>query len=256
MSSSTICAIEDSSGRSRRSTSVTAADRGEHRRVLDADHTGADHISLTPTPPAQRHVPARRNGGSLAVTESAPLRAVLNLESGKRLVADAVLFSAGRLAATESLNLAAAGLSAGDRGRLKVDEAFRTTVPHIFAAVTSSLSESRVHVLGAGPVGRMPGLRNRSATDGPPFPIGIYAIPEISMVGPPEHELTAARVPYETASRGIARSREARSSATRAASSRCSFTARIGGCSPCTAWEPEPRSWFMSARPSWPSAAG
>jgi NAD(P) transhydrogenase len=37
------------------------------------------------------------------------------------------------------------------------------------------------------------------------FPIGIYAIPEISMVGPPEHELTAARVPYET---GVARYRE------------------------------------------------
>ena len=37
------------------------------------------------------------------------------------------------------------------------------------------------------------------------FPMGIYAIPEISMVGPPEHELTAARVPYET---GVARYRE------------------------------------------------
>jgi len=37
------------------------------------------------------------------------------------------------------------------------------------------------------------------------FPIGIYAIPEISMVGAPEHELTAKRIPYET---GVARYRE------------------------------------------------
>jgi NAD(P) transhydrogenase len=37
------------------------------------------------------------------------------------------------------------------------------------------------------------------------FPIGIYAIPEISMVGPPEHELTKKKVPYEV---GIARYRE------------------------------------------------
>src|SRR5260370_7066018 len=37
------------------------------------------------------------------------------------------------------------------------------------------------------------------------FPIGIYSIPEISMVGAPEHELTAHKVPYET---GVARYRE------------------------------------------------
>ena len=39
----------------------------------------------------------------------------------------------------------------------------------------------------------------------PHFPIGIYAIPEISMVGQTEQELTRDRVPYET---GIARYRE------------------------------------------------
>ena len=37
------------------------------------------------------------------------------------------------------------------------------------------------------------------------FPIGIHSIPEISMVGAPEHELTRCKVPYET---GMARYRE------------------------------------------------
>ena len=37
------------------------------------------------------------------------------------------------------------------------------------------------------------------------FPIGIYSIPEISMVGAPEHELTEKKIPYET---GIARYKE------------------------------------------------
>ena len=37
------------------------------------------------------------------------------------------------------------------------------------------------------------------------FPIGIYAIPEVSMVGQPEHELTKQKVPYEI---GVARYRE------------------------------------------------
>jgi NAD(P) transhydrogenase len=143
---------------------------------------------------------------SLAVTESSPQRAVLNLESGKRLVADAVLFSAGRLAATDSLHLAAAGLSADERGRLQVDGAFRTKVPHIFAAgdvigypslAATSSEQGRLAACQAFGVEARPMARH--------FPVGIYAIPEISMVGPPEHELTAARVPYET---GVARYRE------------------------------------------------
>src|SRR5262249_23323632 len=37
------------------------------------------------------------------------------------------------------------------------------------------------------------------------FPIGIYSIPEISMVGATEHELTEQKIPYET---GVARYRE------------------------------------------------
>ena len=71
---------------------------------------------------------------SIAVESSPTPRAVLLLESGKRIVSDVVLFSAGRVSATDRLNLGAAGLLADERGRLKVDETFCTTVPHIFAA--------------------------------------------------------------------------------------------------------------------------
>jgi NAD(P) transhydrogenase len=143
---------------------------------------------------------------SLAVSEGPPRRAVLHLESGKRIVADAVLFSAGRMAATGTLGLARAGLSADPRGRLAVDACFRTTVPHIFAAgdvigypslAATSSEQGRLaacHAFGI-PAGPM-------ATH---FPFGIFAIPEISMVGAPEHELTARKVPYET---GVARYRE------------------------------------------------
>jgi NAD(P) transhydrogenase len=143
---------------------------------------------------------------SVGVSEGPPRRAVLTLESGKRIVADAVLFSVGRVAATDSLDLKAAGLPADERGRLKVDDSFRTAVPHIFAAgdvigypslAATSSEQGRLaacHALGveAGPMS-------------PNFPIGIYSIPEISMVGATEHELTAQRVPYET---GLARYRE------------------------------------------------
>jgi NAD(P) transhydrogenase len=142
----------------------------------------------------------------LEIAEGPPKRVVLELESGKRMVSDLVLFAVGRIGATDTLNLEAAGLAADDRGRLKVDEQFRTTVPHIFAAgdvvgypslAATSSEQGRIaacHALGV-PAKPM-------ATH---FPIGIYAIPEISMAGAPEHELTNQKVPYEV---GIARYRE------------------------------------------------
>jgi NAD(P) transhydrogenase len=140
------------------------------------------------------------------VSAGPPRRGVLFLESGKRIVSDLVLFSAGRAGAVDALNLAAAGLTADERGRLTVDADFRTAVPHIYAAgdvighpslAATSSEQGRLaacHAFGvaAGPMA-------------PHFPLGIYAIPEISMVGATEQELTAGKIPYET---GVARYRE------------------------------------------------
>jgi NAD(P) transhydrogenase len=140
------------------------------------------------------------------VSEGPPRRGVLHLESGKRIVSDLVLFSAGRTGATDRLNLAAAGLGADDRGRLAVDAEFHTRVPHILAAgdvigypslAATSSEQGRLaacHAFGV-PAGAMASH----------FPVGIYAIPEISMVGATEQELTQAKVPYEV---GFARYRE------------------------------------------------
>jgi NAD(P) transhydrogenase len=143
---------------------------------------------------------------SIEVADGPPRRAIIYLESGKRLVSDVVLFSAGRVASTASLKLDAAGLEADERGRIKVDETFRTKVQHIFAAgdvigypsLAATSSEQ----------GRLAACQAFGVEAGPMaahFPVGIYAIPEISMVGAPEHELTERKVPYET---GVARYRE------------------------------------------------
>lgn len=142
----------------------------------------------------------------LELTEDQPRRAVLTLESGKRIVAESVFYSVGRIGAADRLNLSAAGLTADKRGRLSVDAQFRTEIPHIFAA---------------GDIIGYPSLASTSASQGrhvaccafgvetdplpDHLPVGIYAIPEISMAGPPEHELTEQRVPYEA---GVARYRE------------------------------------------------
>ena len=142
----------------------------------------------------------------IEIFDGLPRRAIILLESGKRIHSELILFSVGRQGDTETLKLEEAGLSADDRGRLKVDEQFRTQVPHIFAvgdvigypslAATSS-EQGRLaacHAFGV-PAGVMADH----------YPVGIYSIPEISFVGATEQELTEKKVPYET---GLARYRE------------------------------------------------
>jgi len=130
-------------------------------------------------------------------------RVVAHLESGKTVKADALLYAVGRQANSDLLNLEAAGIAADARGRIRVNENFQTDVPHIYAAgdvigfpalAATSMEQGRLaitHMLGF-PMRAAPHL----------LPFGIYTIPEISMVGHTERELTAAKVPYEV---GISR---------------------------------------------------
>jgi NAD(P) transhydrogenase len=128
------------------------------------------------------------------------------LESNKTLRAATLLYAVGRQGATNALNLPAAGLTADGRGRLKVNEQFQTSVPHIYAAgdvigfpALASTSMEQGRMATSYMFGQM---TEPSATL---FPYGIYTIPEISMVGQTEQALTAAGTPYEV---GLARYRE------------------------------------------------
>ena len=128
------------------------------------------------------------------------------LASGKVIPADVVFYSAGRVGAVSDLRLENAGIEADGRGRIQVDEQYRTAQPHIYAV---------------GDVVGFPSLASASAEQGrlaachlfgipdhaseAPLPIGIYSIPEISYVGKTEPELTAAMIPYEI---GISHYRE------------------------------------------------
>lgn len=183
---------------------VTVVDKRE-RPMEFLDHEILDELIHQMR---KRHVTFRLGEAveRLDIAEGSSRRAVIHLVSGKRLVSDLVLFSVGRLGATASLNLGAAGLVADDRGRLKVDKQFRTSVSHIFAAgdvigypslAATSSEQGRLAACYAFGVEMEPMAEH--------FPIGIYALPEISMVGPTEEELTAKRIPYET---GVARYRE------------------------------------------------
>jgi NAD(P) transhydrogenase len=147
-----------------------------------------------------------RFGETVSAVEGRPEGAVASLASGKRIPADTVMYSAGRQGMTGELGLPAAGLTADKRGRISVDEVFRTAVPHIYAVgdvigfpalAATSMEQGRLaahHACGE-PVHATSTLQ----------PIGIYTIPEISFIGKTEDQLTAECVPFEV---GVSRYRE------------------------------------------------
>jgi len=111
----------------------------------------------------------------------------------------------GNMDAAE-LDLGAVGLEADKRGRLEVNENFQTDVPHVYAAgdvigfpalASTSMEQGRLAAC------HMFGVAAESYRDVLPF--GIYSVPEISMVGWTEAQLTDEGIPYET---GVAQYRE------------------------------------------------
>jgi NAD(P) transhydrogenase len=131
---------------------------------------------------------------------------ITHLKSGKRILADTVLYSAGRQGATDLLKLENVGIEADSRGRISVDEHYRTSVDHIYAVgdvigfpslAATSMEQGRLASAHAC------GIAVQPISDS--LPIGIYTIPEISFVGSTEEQLTQDQTPYEV---GISRYRE------------------------------------------------
>jgi NAD(P) transhydrogenase len=122
----------------------------------------------------------------------------LEFDTGGRLCVDAVLVAAGRASNTAALNLPAAGIEVGPKGRLTVDSHYRTNVSHIYAAgdvigfpalASTSMEQARVAMCHA--FGR--GYKTALA---PILPTGIYTIPEVSMIGSTEEQLKAEGADY------------------------------------------------------------
>lgn len=130
-------------------------------------------------------------------------RVFARLESEKTVKGQALLYAVGRRANSDQLNLEVIGLQPDGRGKLTVDQHYQTAVPYVYAAgdvvgfpalASTSMEQGRLascHIFGvASPI--PPNL----------IPYGVYTIPEISMVGATEEQLTRDKIPYEI---GIAR---------------------------------------------------
>jgi len=148
-------------------------------------------------------VTLRLNEEVVGVSKVTGQSVLLQLKSGKQIRAPLLVYSAGRVGATKNLGLEKIGLPADERGRIKVNANFQTAIPHIYAVgdvigfpalASTSMQQGRhaaCHAFGLG-----------CETSTHLLPYGIYTIPEISMVGRNEDDLTRDGVPYEI---GVAR---------------------------------------------------
>ena len=148
-----------------------------------------------------------RLGSAISNIEDKGDHVQLELENGRQVQAEMLLFAAGRIGATEKLGMEAVGLELDHRGRFSVDrKTYQTDVPNIYAAgdvighpslASTSLQQGRVAACHA--------LNTPSLPESPWFPYGIYSVPEISTCGMSEEDIEKRRIPYEV---GVARFRE------------------------------------------------
>jgi NAD(P) transhydrogenase len=117
----------------------------------------------------------RDAGGALRTT----------LAGGDAFLSDAVLVSMGRQGNIDTLSLDAAGVEADARGRVLVDDEYRTSVPGVYAAgdvvgfpalASVSMEQGRVAVCRAF------GFSYKEQVSSL-LPLGVYTIPEVSSVG-------------------------------------------------------------------------
>lgn len=148
----------------------------------------------------------RRKGATFLLGEKVKAVSILNggtqvkldLDSGKDIVGDALFYAVGRQAESDSLGLEAAHVETAKRGLIPVNEFFQTSQQHIYAAgdvigfpalASTAMEQGRLcsqHMFGTARPMK------------PVFPYGIYTIPEISVVGHSEQELTKLKIPYKT----------------------------------------------------------
>ena len=124
----------------------------------------------------------------------------VELQNQPPIQCEKVVFAAGRVGNTEGLGLQEAGVKIDERGRVAVDECFRTTVPGIYAAgdvigqpalASVSMEQGRVAVCYAF------GIPFKQTVD-PLAPFGVYSIPEVAMVGLTEQGAREAGIDHET----------------------------------------------------------
>ena len=130
----------------------------------------------------------------------------ITMSTGETLSQDTVLFAAGRVANTEELGLDAAGVACDSRGRIAVDQHFRTSVTGVYAAgdvlgptlASIAMEHGRVAICHAF------GIPFEGIVD--PAPVSaVYGMPEVSGAGLTEEQCRDRGLDYEVGRADLAR---------------------------------------------------
>ncbi len=119
------------------------------------------------------------------------------LSNNRKISADVVLVAQGRNGNTEGLGLEEVGIERDERGLIKIDKHFRTSVQNIYAVgdvvgspalASTSMEQGRLASCNA--------FQIETTEMAQFFPYGVYTIPEVSMIGPTEEELAAKKADF------------------------------------------------------------
>ena len=139
-----------------------------------------------------------RLGDDVKQVQSRPDALYVTLRSGVTAAVDCVLFAAGRAGNTTGLGLEKVGIPANDRGLITVNDRYQTAIPHIYAAgdvigfpalAATSMEQARVAMVHAFDL-------KYKARVAPLFPLAVYSIPEVAMVGETEESCRGKAIDY------------------------------------------------------------
>jgi NAD(P) transhydrogenase len=167
---------------------VTLVDRGTRLLpFLDAEVSGLLTESFR-----SHGMRIRRGTGVTRVTREGN-RLCVETSDGESMRPAKIIFAAGRVGNAADLGLGEIGVATDERGRILVDDEYRTTVSGIYAAgdvigppalASVSMEQGRVAACYAM------GIPFKRTVD-PLTPFGVYSIPECAMVGLTEEQARA-----------------------------------------------------------------
>ncbi|MFD3400560.1 mycothione reductase [Kribbella sp. NPDC058693] len=142
-------------------------------------------------------------GRELTKLDGEPGALLLHLDDGTTLTADALLVAVGRTPNSDKLELAEAGISTHDDGRIVVDKYQRTTVDGVYALGDVCSAYPLKHVANREAEVVAHNLRHPDdlcATDHEVVPAAVFTDPQVASVGSTEQDLRDAGSDYVAAS--------------------------------------------------------